>query len=157
MVVNSFTVNDNEFEKAEHKKPVQHQRTSKKGKIFPAGHGVQNKKETRPSDEAQHYIDANTARKADAWDQTGVIDLNSENTPKEVSDFIRKLDFHNANDVYDEGHKAIPIDRFKIKTPQYFGIYVNGTPYLIDTQGYDYGRYVAEIKGLLNHILTIKK
>jgi len=48
MTVNSFTVNDNEFEKAEKKKPVQHQRTSKTGKVFPAGKGAQKEPVFKP-------------------------------------------------------------------------------------------------------------
>lgn len=41
--------------------------------------------------------------------------------------------------------KPRPVDRFRIDTPQHFVLLDGEDSFLIDTQGYDFARYVARI------------
>lgn len=57
-----------------------------------------------------------------------------------------KLPKFKIEDVFKDGANASPTSSFKKRVPQYFILHTPHGEFLVDTQGYDYARYVIRVK-----------
>ena len=66
---------------------------------------------------------------------------------EDVVESISKLKLYKPGNLWKvkPGQKPSFWDRFKVKTPQYFIVRDGKEDYLVNTEGYDYGRYVVKL------------
>jgi hypothetical protein len=61
---------------------------------------------------------------------------------KELQEFIKKLDIYDADEIFD----GELYNDFKNPTDQFFIVKDKGRYFLINTEGYEYARYVARLE-----------
>lgn len=100
-----------------------------------------------PNSKVRNEFDEVMDRKpAEGEDISSVtIDMFSDN----AKTFLSRLDQYDSGDAYENGIMQHGwASRFKGETPQWFILNRGGKKYLVDTEGYDYPRYMVEVEGL---------
>lgn len=101
-------------------------------------------KASAPSSSSRSYdeIDAIMSRKATEFSEAQTMRPND--VSKETREFIQKLPILDTREVYVED-KVKDTENFEMKVPQWFILQNGKNKYIINTEGYEYPRYIARI------------
>ena len=142
---NSFEKDHKEIEKSIGK-PYSQQPGRKAGKGTGYIVSKQSIKEITPSEEVTSYINKYFSRKPMSEDEVNYnsYTLDLDFVSAGVVSFLNKLNQYDSKDLYEDQSSGFS-ENFKKETPQYFIMNKGNKSYLIDTQGYNYARYVSKL------------
>jgi hypothetical protein len=81
-------------------------------------------------------------RKPDSWGEVPLYDGGNLPTAE-----IDKLPHYDMEEVYGNLKDATPYDSFQKAMPQYFTLSTYSGVFLVNTEGYDYARYIIKLAG----------
>ena len=86
-------------------------------------------------------IDEKTVRKPDSWEEV----INGDSI--KLSELPSGLPTYDDNEIYASGFAAFPFSKFKksLKLPQRFILSKGNKRFYVNTEGYDYARYIASV------------